>query len=73
VWHSVLTTLVFYYGVMHPVARIIEVVNETVLRNDCLRCYIHIFTATCFGLYDDHPQTNRTNYLKKLLLLQRVR
>jgi hypothetical protein len=34
----------FYYGIMHPVACIIKVINETVLRNDCLRCFIHILS-----------------------------
>jgi hypothetical protein len=63
----------FYYGVMHPVALIIKVVSETVFSNDCLRCFIHIFIATCFGLSDGHLQANRTNYSKKLLLLQRIR
>jgi hypothetical protein len=32
-----------------------KVVNETVLRNDCLRCFIHIFIATCFGLSNGSP------------------
>jgi hypothetical protein len=49
-----------------------KVVSETVFRNDRLRCFIHIFMATCFGLSDDHLQANRIKYSKKLLLLQQI-
>jgi hypothetical protein len=49
-------------------------VSKTVLRNKCSRCfYFILFIATCFGLYDGHPQVNCTKYENKLLFLQRIR
>jgi hypothetical protein len=64
----------FYYGVMHPVARIIKVCQSNRPPQRMFKIFLFIlFIATCFGLSDGHLQVNRTNYSKKLLFLQRIR
>jgi hypothetical protein len=61
------------YGQEKNLTKVIKVIRRTVLRNNCLRCLLYLY----FDRYMFRPLSAilrwNTQYIKKLLLLQRIR